>query len=149
MILTLTLALTRDVFAAEFTLGVLTVDGKSFGYTCEDQDRGTHPKVPGATAIPPGRYRVRTTWSNRYQRMMPLVCDVPDFRGIRIHAGNTKVDTKGCVLPGLRRTASGVADSKKACAWLEAEIARVEAAGGEVWIDVQRAPGSQLAPAYR
>ena len=143
------LLLTRNVFADDYTLGVLTVDGKSFGYTVEDEDRGTHPKVPMETAIPPGRYRVRSTFSNRYQRLMPLVMDVPGFRGIRIHTGNDDDDTAGCILPGLVRTEKGVGKSGPAVTWLYAEIAKVEAAGGEVWLTVARKAGVPLAPMFR
>ncbi|MDP2308002.1 MAG: DUF5675 family protein [Pseudomonadota bacterium] len=145
------LALTRDVFGGEWTLGVLTVDGKSFGFVVEDQDRGLAAtdallaieaiKVPFETAIPVGRYRVKTTWSNRFQRMMPLVMDVPGFRGIRIHRGTTEKHTAGCLCPGLRRdvVAGTVSKSEAASDWLYTAIAQVEADGSEVWITVQRA----------
>ena len=150
------LRLRRDVFGADFTLGVLTVDyeagagAQSFGFVCEDQDRGLNQgdilaeiqrvKVAGETAIPAGRYRVQRTWSPKYQRMMALVCDVPGFKGIRIHAGNDDDDTEGCLLPGLSRDvkAGTVAKSKAAADWLDAEIAKVETAKGEVWIEISR-----------
>ena len=150
------LRLTRDTFGAEWTLGVLTVDWEagagpqSFGYVCEDQDRGlnqtTHiaeiqrVKIKGETAIPAGRYQVKRTWSPKYKRMMALVCDVPGFQGIRVHAGNDDDDTEGCLLPGLSRDvkAGTVAKSKVAADWLDGEIAKVETAGGEVWIEIGR-----------
>jgi hypothetical protein len=153
------LRLTRDVFTDAYTLSTIDVDGKAFGYAVEDEDRGlastddaariTAVKVPMETAIPVGRYRVRTTFSNKYQRMMPLVVDVPGFRGIRIHSGNTEQDTAGCILPGTVRTVNGVAHSKPACEWLYAEIAKVEKAGGEVWITVGRKAGVPLAAKFR
>lgn len=135
------LLLTRDHFAPTHTLGVLTVDGKSFGYVVEDVDRHGAAKVHGATAIPVGRYRVDRTMSQRFGKVMPILLNVPGFAGIRIHAGNTSADTEGCLLPGLARdvVAGTVSKSRAAVDWLDAEIAKVIAAGGEVWIEVVRA----------
>ena len=135
------LVLTRDHFGTAHTLGVLTVDGKPFGFVCEDVDRHGGPKVHGQTAIPVGRYRVDRTFSNRFQVMMPILLGVPGFAGVRIHAGNTSAHTEGCLLPGLARdvVAGTVSKSKAAAAWLDTEIAKVIASGGEVWIEVKRA----------
>lgn len=151
------LHLQRDVFTLTTTLGILTVDGKSFGYVCEDEDRGLDQsmplaevqrlKVPKETAIPAGRYRVMRTWSNRFHEKtddgkMMLVCDVPGFQGIRIHPGNTEVDTDGCLLPGTQRDVrkAFVGHSTPAWEWLDAEVMREEAAGREVWITIDREP---------
>lgn len=151
------LHLSRDVLSPTWTLGVLTVDHEdgrgplSFGFTVEDTDRGLTSadpldriravKVRDRTAIPTGTYRVRTTWSPKYRRQMPLVCDVPGWAGVRLHSGNDAGDSSGCILPGLARdvVAGTVSRSRAACAWLYARIAEVEAAGGEVWIEVARA----------
>ena len=141
------LRLLRDIFNPSWTLGVLTVDGKSFGYVVEDRDRGTAPKVPRETCIPVGRYQILYTWSNRFQCKKLLVNNVPGFQGIRIHSGNTQADTEGCLLPGLiRDTSKGtVAKSKLAVDWLEKEIVKVLESGKEVWITIERIPGAVLA----
>lgn len=99
------LRLTRTRFGPNSTLGELTITsakGAGDSFTCwtlEDQVR-TGPKVPGATAIPEGSYDVVITMSARFKRRMPLLLDVPNFSGIRIHAGNTAADTEGCILVG-------------------------------------------------
>lgn len=106
------LLLKRDVFGESFTLGKLYINGEFFCYTCEDKVRPK--KIYGETAIPVGKYQVSLTWSNRFKRILPLIENVPNFEGIRIHAGNTHEDTEGCLLVGLTRTKDGVADSRKA-----------------------------------
>ena len=99
------LTLTRDHFNPLWTLGTLTVDGKAFGFTCEDTDRHLEvipeAKVRRESCIPIGLYQVLFTPSQRFARSLPVLVNVPGFRGIRIHAGNSDADTEGCLLPGL------------------------------------------------
>lgn len=94
------LELIRVVLTPRCTVGVLRVDGVHQCFVLEDTSRAPGVKVPGQTAIPEGRYRVEITHSPRFGVDMPLVLEVPGFQGIRIHAGNTKDDTEGCLLPG-------------------------------------------------
>ena len=53
-------------------------------------------KVYGKTAIPYGRYKVMSTWSGRFKRLLTGVFGVPDFEGIRIHNGTTELSSAGC-----------------------------------------------------
>lgn len=53
-------------------------------------------KVYGKTAIPYGRYQVLVTWSNRFNRMLTQILNVPDFEGIRIHNGTSEASSAGC-----------------------------------------------------
>ena len=57
-------------------------------------------KVYGKTAIPAERYKITVTFSDKFQKDMLYVNDVPDFTGIRIHSGNDAEDTLGCILVG-------------------------------------------------
>lgn len=57
-------------------------------------------KVYGKTAVPAGTYEVKLTYSSRFKRVLPEICSVPHFLGIRIHKGNSTKDTEGCLLPG-------------------------------------------------
>ena len=73
--------------------------------TLEDPVRGV--KIPDITAIPAGRYRISVTLSPAFTRalgrptMLPLIHDVPDYEGIRMHRGRNPKHTRGCVLVGL------------------------------------------------
>jgi hypothetical protein len=51
-----------------------------------------------ATLIPDGKYPLRKTWSPRFQKLMPEICDVPNRAGIRIHQGTRPAHSTGCVL---------------------------------------------------
>lgn len=89
------------------TIGKLWVDGEPFCETLEDLPHAT--KIEGETRIPAGIYKVALTespsakagklWSP-YSGNLPLIENVPGFEGVRIHAGNTDRDTRGCILVG-------------------------------------------------
>lgn len=87
------------------TGGKLYINGSYFCETLEDPERDIEEegKVYGKTAIPLGRYGIEVTYSPKFKRMMPLIKDVPNFDGIRIHAGNTVADTDGCPMVGTWR----------------------------------------------
>lgn len=108
------LLLIRDTFTHKSTTGILYLDGIKECYTLEDVQRPPEIKIPGQTAIPLGEYDVDITMSKRFGRSMPLIKDVPNFSGIRIHSGNTDKDTEGCILVGMQRGIDCVSDSKTA-----------------------------------
>ena len=95
------------------TLGLLfdVTHGRKFlCFTLEDEARDT--KVMGETRIPAGIYdlKLRTEggYHNRFLKMfgpafhkgMIWVQNVPNFRWILWHTGNTDEDTAGCLLLG-------------------------------------------------
>jgi hypothetical protein len=104
----LKLTLNRHVPGMTCTIGDLLVDGEHFSHTLEDLPRPV--KVEGETRIPAGLYAVLLTvspavaagklWSPLPTTELPLIINVPGFDGIRIHAGNTDKNTRGCVLVG-------------------------------------------------
>ncbi|MDP2363761.1 MAG: DUF5675 family protein [Ignavibacteria bacterium] len=93
----------REDFTGQSTIGDLLIDDKWFSYVLEDTVRSPAVKVPGQTAIPTGKYEVIIDKSARFKRMLPHILNVPDFTGIRIHAGNTAKDTEGCLLLGATK----------------------------------------------
>ena len=94
------------------TNGILfdtTNERKFLCYTLEDESR--KKKVYGETCIPEGKYRINfraeggyhAKYSKRFADIhmgMLEVCDVPNFKYILIHCGNTDEDTAGCLLVG-------------------------------------------------
>src|SRR5947207_2810219 len=108
------LRLHRQWFTSNSTIGELTVDGQPECFVLEDPYRADGVKVPGATCIPRGLYQIQITFSNRFQRELPLLLHVPGFEGIRIHPGNKPADTEGCLLPGKTRMIDFVSQSREA-----------------------------------
>lgn len=123
------------------TIGALYLDGLFETFVLEDAVREPGVKVPGQTAIPAGRYRLTVTPSSRFREDLPILMDVPDFTGVRIHAGNTRDDTEGCLLVGqvLTGLAPGpsftVGNSRRA---LNALLPKLKAgiAAGAVWLTI-------------
>ena len=96
--------LIRESFGDTFTEGKLLIDDVFECYTVEDTDRKMEEdltrKVNGKTAIPRGRYEVILSMSNRFKKVLPEILNVPGFAGIRVHSGNSSIDTEGCIILG-------------------------------------------------
>ena len=82
-------------------IGKMYLNNEYFGYTLEDVNRDI--KIKHKTCIPAGVYKVVLSVSNRFKRLMPLLIDVPNFKGVRIHGGNTHKNTSGCPLVAKNR----------------------------------------------
>jgi len=102
------------------TIGELTIDGKFECYTLEDKEREV--KIKSETAIPKGTYKVIINQSNRFKKLLPLLLNVPNFEGVRIHPGNTNHDTEGCILVGRTRSKDFIGQSRKAFTSLFAKM---------------------------
>ncbi len=132
------LDLYRGPSAHGCTIGRLAVNGHFCCWTLEDEVRDG-PKVQGQTAIPPGRYPVTITRSQRFGVLLPLIQDVPGFEGVRLHAGNTAADTSGCVLVGMARTPFSIMSSRVALERIQPLIADALCRGERVWITIHEA----------
>lgn len=110
--------LMRDIITPKSTVGQLFLNDKFECFTLEDVDRNleAYPdrKIKKETCIPRGFYKVVLSLSPKYKRVMPEVLYVPGFQGIRIHSGNTPVDTEGCILVGQTRADNFVGQSRLA-----------------------------------
>ena len=90
----------------------------------EDTDRGLMFQMPleeikakkvfGKTAIPTGVYEIVFSFSQKFQKMLPLLLNVPGYLGIRMHSGTTAEDTEGCVLPGVQK-GEIIVESRNTC----------------------------------
>jgi len=118
------------------TIGVFAAPTLPVFHSLEDMDRGLTKgmslreivsiKVARQTAIPTGRYEIAINYSNRFQKQLPILLNVPGFEGVRIHSGNTEEDTEGCILIGIDRTFDTITNSRVAMtrlmAWLNKEL---------------------------
>lgn len=117
------LILIRKEKTDESTIGELFVGNLFECYTLEDVEREV--KIAGKTAIPKGRYEIIISWSNRFERFMPLLLGVPNYEGVRIHSGNTAKDTLGCILVGAGKGINVISASKIAYTQLFNKLLKV------------------------
>ncbi len=93
-------------------------------------------KMKGTTAIPEGTYPLLVTKSPRFKEWLPYLQGVPDFEGIRIHAGNYPDDTQGCILVGENKVKGMVVNSRIWLTRLKKRIQAAENLGEGIWITI-------------
>lgn len=120
-----------------YTIGVMSIDGKRFCETLEDTDRGLKDsmsvaeikaiKKPKITAIPTGTYEVtldifspkfgnKSFYKKTCNGKLPRILNVKGFDGVLIHVGegpNGKDLTSGCLLVGRNTIKGGLTQSKE------------------------------------
>jgi hypothetical protein len=110
----------RKEFTDQSTIGEMRLDGAFECFTLEDAVRPV--KIKGITAIAAGSFEVAVNFSERFQRLLPLLLSVPNFDGVRIHPGNTDRDTEGCILVGKTKKKDFIGSSRVAFAALFEKI---------------------------
>ena len=93
-------------------------------------------KMKGTTAIPEGTYPLLVTKSPRFKEWLPYLQGVPDFEGIRIHAGNYPDDTQGCILVGENKVKGMVVNSRIWLHRLMKCISEAREKNESVWITI-------------
>ena len=88
-------------------------------------------------AISEGRYAVVISWSPKFKAWLPILLGVPNFEGIRIHAGNTAKDTQGCILVGRNQAVGRLYESRKWLYELKQKIVEAKGRGEPVWITIK------------
>ena len=103
------LLLSRQETCERGTVGRLYADGEFLCWTLENPKH--KKKIWGDTRIPAGVYNIKLRtagkFHRRYKKRFPDIHkgmlhlqDVPNFKYILIHCGNSKKDTHGCILTG-------------------------------------------------
>lgn len=134
------------------TRGLLSI--KDAAVTLEDTVR-TGEKVQGQTALPAGRHRVTLENSPRFgpntltltgfidgdprKGLYPVKGKTATHDGVRVHGGNTVLDTDGCPLVGLEYTKDGIANCAPAVDALEVFARAAIKRGEEVWWEIKDA----------
>ncbi len=59
----------------------------------------SYPSLENADfIIPAGTYPLERTWSPKFKKLLPIIEEVPEREGIRIHMGTKPEHSTGCVL---------------------------------------------------
>lgn len=74
--------------------GVLLMDGKAFCVTLEPEDKNNQENI---SCIPTGTYLCKRVVTPRHGETFQIL-NVPNRTNVLFHAGNTEIDTLGCVL---------------------------------------------------
>ena len=132
------LILKRIAKKREYTIGRLYVRNElGNAYVCDTLEPPVNTTRHGQyKAVPAGRYAVAVTWSPKFQEWLPLLLNVPYREGIRIHAGNTTQDTRGCILVGQNHVVGKVINSRRTLTALMKRL-RERSEGEAIWITVE------------
>lgn len=145
------LVVTRAHFYPDCCISDLSVNGQRECFVLEDPVREIDGipvedwKIPGATAIPYGRYQVAVDKSQRFKKLLPRLLEVPGFSGVRIHSGNSPEDTQGCLLVGAtwaHEKHNWIGNSSAAFAALLSKLQAALAAGEECWVTILKNPAN-------
>ncbi|GHT86777.1 hypothetical protein AGMMS49543_20790 [Betaproteobacteria bacterium] len=99
--------LLRKDYGDNYTRGSLYLNGSN-DLWCSTLERDKNSGM----LIPAKLYKVILTMSNRFKRLLPLLVNVPNMEGIRIHVGNTYKDSTGCILVGDLTSKDFISNSK-------------------------------------
>ena len=122
--------LVRYAYTPEVILGLMKFPVEETGefihslWTVECPWKGN---VPFVSAVQDGAYRLTPHDSLKHPETYSLSgAGMPGRSGILIHSGNGILDTTGCILPGITRTAENVWQSRDAMRLLNAVLGREE-----------------------
>ena len=139
--------LPRKITSAQWTIGEMSMNGVYECFTLEDEKRTV--KVHGETRIPAGRYKilfrkVESEKTKKYRARFPWFTwhlelqNVPNFKYVYIHIGNTDKDSDGCILLGKTadHVAGTIGQSVAAFTTFYQKVSALLENGREVWITI-------------
>ena len=106
----------RTYFARELTKGIMFVDDIFYGYTLEPEMKMPNEQSYVNRCISAGNYQARYEYSVKFKEHLVELKRVPNHDEIKIHAGNYRKDTRGCILIGKNSGENCVLRSKAALA---------------------------------
>lgn len=106
------LKIKRHWYTNKSSIGNFFINETMHCFSLEDVARAPGVKIPKETAIPAGEYEVIIDFSQRFQKRMSHILDVPGFDGVRFHGGNRPEDTEGCPILGYQKWSDMIWDHK-------------------------------------
>ena len=98
--LTIQMTRTRKSGNAVFGKMVLPFSARPI-YDREDKDITIDTLENALYLIPAGTYPLRRTYSYKFKKLLPILENVPDREGIRIHRGTKPEHSTGCILTDM------------------------------------------------
>lgn len=137
----------RKYFKETYTIGNVFVDGQWFSNSLENKDRGLDQSMPlsqlkklkkyGITAIPTGRYEVKSYFWPKYRKTYPLLMNVPAFTGILIHGMQNASQSLGCIGIGENKRKGEILNSRVYVRRLTEMLISAEKKGEKTYITIE------------
>ncbi len=127
----------RTYFNQNYTKGIMLVDNKFFGYTLEPQRKGCSETSYLNRCIDAGKYVAVYEYSAKFKKHLIELKNVRNHTEIKIHAGNYRKDTHGCILVGLRSDVGCVLDSRLAIDMLNDMAKNAKNSNVKIEVDVK------------
>lgn len=125
----------RTYYSQNYTKGLMFVNDVFFGYTLEPQKKATNETSYLNRCIDTGTYIAEYEYSPKFKQHLIELKNVPNHTEIKIHAGNFRKDTRGCILIGRRSDVGSVLDSIVAVEMLN--VMACDAKNGREKIEVE------------
>ena len=90
----ITLTLKRNRPTGKAVTGIISIPLEEATHNC--------PTLENADfIIPAGTYPLKRTWSPKFKKLLPILENVPNREGIRIHRGTIPEHSQGCILTDI------------------------------------------------